>query len=150
MIGWPNVARKTRTAQVAPTNVPKQTGRMVPVIKSDATPDAHADAEPDSDYAVSRRFLQLHISYAGQRVKGRLIGSGQRVQIPLRGDNAGVAEAFLYYLDVRAAGQQPGSVRVPEVVDPGTVEASLLAGRIPDLAAEPVGRDVPVGFPGPG
>ena len=61
-----------------------------------------------------------------------------------------MAETLLDHLQVSATGQEPGRVRVAQVMDPQPGEPGRVTRRVPHLTAEPVGRDVPVGVPGPG
>src|SRR6516164_3652180 len=105
---------------------------------------ADAGASPDSG-----RLDELRAADSGQCIQGSLVRRGQAVQVPLRGDDAGVAEALLDHLQVGATGQEPGLVRVAQVMHPQPSEPGRFTRRVPHLTAEPVGRDVPVGFPGP-
>jgi hypothetical protein len=62
-----------------------------------------------------------------------------------------VAEAFLDHLQVCAAMEEPGGVRVPKML--GLVSCLYLGGRhgrLPHVLAEPVARDVPIGVDKPG
>ena len=53
---------------------------------------------------------------SSQGCEGGVIGSGQSVQVLVRGGDVCVPEPFTHYLEIGAAGEQPGRVRVSQVV----------------------------------
>src|SRR3954468_4342800 len=79
-------------------------------------------------------------------VEGGVVGVGEGVEVFLGGAQAAVAEAFFDGLDVGAAGEEPGGVGVSEVVEADrTGEVRGGGGGGPDVVAEPVAGEVPVG-----
>jgi hypothetical protein len=103
-------------------------------------------------YKAALRILscepgQLWAANPGQCVERGLVGSREAMQVPLRGDDAGVTTAFLDDLQVGATGEEPGRMSMTQVMNPEPGEPGRLACRVPHLVAEPVGRDVPVGLP---
>jgi hypothetical protein len=100
---------------------------------------------PASPAGSRRGRLRTSVAYAAERGKGGVVAVGQGVQIFLGGADGLVAEAVFDGLQVCAAGQKPGGVRVAQVVHARTgVQLRGGAGRRPDLGAPPVTRQVPV------
>src|SRR5215472_4006457 len=118
----------------------------VPVLAAWAAVASHGDARANP---CSGGPDELWPTDAGKRIQRGLVGRGQGVQVALRRDDAGVAEALLDHLQVRATGQEPGRVRVAEVMNPQPRKPGRLPHRVPHLLAKPVGWDVSVSFPGP-
>jgi len=76
----------------------------------------------------------------GQCGEGGVVGLGKSVEIFLRRHDAAVPEPLLHRLKIGAAGEQPGGVGVPEIVDAGP-EAEL--GRVSAvLTGEEVRQEV--------
>ena len=85
------------------------------------------------------------VSHLGEGVEGGFVGIGEGVEVLLGGAEAAVAEALLDDLEVGTAGEEPGGVRVTQVMDPTRViRPADFTGRVPDGVSEPVRRDVPV------
>ena len=82
---------------------------------------------------------------SSQGCEGGVIGCGQSVQVLVRGGDVCVPEPFTHHSEIGAAGEQPGRVRVSQVVQARSrLELRLLACWIPDVEAEPVTGEVPV------
>ena len=64
------------------------------------------------------------------------------MQVSLRGDDTGVPEAFLDHLKVRTTGEEPGRVRVAQVVHPQPGEPGRVTDRVPRLGSLTRGVDL--------
>src|SRR5215831_7463855 len=98
--------------------------------------------------AISSRGVTVADSSKG--LQRRFVSIRQSMQVFLSRTQAAVAEALLHYLQVGATGEEPGRMRVPEVVDPyPLVDPSCDEGGLPDALTEPPAWNVTVGVETP-
>ena len=100
------------------------------------------DAAPRFADGSSRLRCLRAAGDAFERVEVLLIRIREGVEVLLSGLDLCVTHAVHDALQIRAAGEQPGCVRVTEVVDAdGEVDTAGRDGREPDVGAEAVAGD---------